>query len=105
MQQILSFFLSPKFIAVLIAIVLLYAIFPILIAFAGFGLAELFGCQSGGSGPQFTCPNPEMGKLFTYMGFMHWFGLVTLPTGLPVAGVLVIILALRLVMLQQRSGM
>jgi hypothetical protein len=100
MQRVLSFFLSPKFIAILIGLVVLYAILPVILAFAGVGLSHLFGC--GGSGPQITCSNQMMGQILTYMFMMHWFALFTVPTGFLVAGVLSIIFVLRLVMLARR---
>ncbi|MCT7955211.1 hypothetical protein [Laspinema palackyanum] len=100
MQRVLSFLLSPKFIGILICLVVFCAIFPFFLAFAGVGLVNLLGC--GGSGPEITCPNQMMGEILTYMVLMHWLALITLPTGLLVAGVLVIILVLRLVMLERR---
>ncbi|MCT7973268.1 hypothetical protein [Laspinema olomoucense] len=100
MQKVLSFFLSLKFIGLLICLVIFCSIFPFFLAFAGMGLANLLGC--GGSGPGITCPNPMMGEILTSMVLMHWLGLITLPTGFLVAGVLSIIFVLRWVMLERR---
>jgi hypothetical protein len=101
MAKFISWLLSPKTISILIAVVILYAISPFLITFAGAGLAGLFGCNGGRV--ENNCPSPEMAEFFTTLTVVHWLAMVTLPTGLLVAGVLAIILVLRLIMLQRRS--
>jgi len=101
MQKLLSFLLSLKFIGILIGLVLLYAILPVILPFVGVRLFDLLGCDAGGSGPQITCPN-QIEEILTYMMLTYWFAIFTLPTGFLVAGVLVIILVLRFVMLERR---
>ena len=101
MQRVLSFFLSPKFLAILIGVVVLYAIAPFLITLAGGVLMNLFGCEMVRI-LTITCPNQMMAEILPYMVFMYWLAPFTLPTGLPVAGVLAIIFVLRLVMLERR---
>ncbi|WP_254566792.1 hypothetical protein [Oscillatoria sp. HE19RPO] len=102
MQKFLSFLLSPKFIGILIGLAVLYAILPVILPFIGVRLVELLGCDTGGPGPQTACPD-LVETILTYMILTYWFGIFTLPTGFLVAGVLVIILVLRLVMLKQRD--
>ncbi|MEB3828598.1 hypothetical protein LKK83_14020 [Phormidium sp. CCY1219] len=79
MAKFISWLLSPKTITILIGVVLLYAISPFLITFAGAGLAGLFGCNGGGV--ENNCPSPQMAEFFTSMTVVHWLAMVTLPTG------------------------
>ncbi len=102
MQKFLSFLLSPKFIVILICLAVLYAILPVILPFFGVRLVDVLGCDAAGPGPQTTCPD-LVEKILIYMMLTYWFGIFTIPTGFLVAGVLVIILVLRLVMLKQRD--
>ena len=85
----------------MIGIVLLYAIGPLLITLIGVVLMNLFDCEWVRI-LAISCRIKMIEPIISYIIFMYWLVPFTLPTGLPVAGVLAIILVLRLVMLKQR---
>jgi hypothetical protein len=81
---------------ILLAIAIIYTIFPLLIAFLGVGLASLFGCETQGA--VIVCESqPFLGELFTNMTVFHWFALFTLPSGAIVSGILLMTLLLQLI--------
>ncbi|WP_413165059.1 hypothetical protein ACL6C3_02500 [Capilliphycus salinus ALCB114379] len=79
---------------ILLAIALSYTIFPLLIAFLGVALAALFGCESRG-GFIVCADQPFLGQLLTNMTIFHWLGLITVPSGGIISGVLLIMLLIQ----------
>ncbi len=63
----------------LVGLVLLYTVFPILIALLGVGLASLLNCSHGGQ--EYQCAFPGLADVLNLMASAHWLGWFTLPTG------------------------
>ncbi len=85
-----------------VSIAFLITISPILIALLGVGLAELLGCS--GSGPGIECAGqPALSSALTTMVLMHWFGLMTLPIGLPITLILFVIFLVQVVIHVQKK--
>lgn len=64
----------------LFAALLILGLLPLIVAFAGIGLASLFGCTLSSAGPE-TClvMGIDLGPTLTAMMLMHWLGLIGLP--------------------------
>ena len=66
---------------VLLGICIFYGASPLLIVWAGMGLAKNFNCLA--EAVVFTCPNPPwLGGVITYMVFAHWLAIVTIPSAI-----------------------
>lgn len=59
---------------------LILGLLPLIVAFAGMGLAALLGCTLSSAGPE-TCLvlGFDLGPTLTTMMLMHWLGLIGLP--------------------------
>jgi len=83
--------MSLKLHIILLGIALVYTVSPILLAVVAYSLAHLLGCEPKESG--FVCEGrPFLSELFSALSVIHWFGLITVPTG----GIASIVLGLSL---------
>lgn len=73
-----------------------YGVAPLLIAWAGLGLAPYLGCIPSG-GLVFECPRAAwQGEFITTMVFSHWLAIATVPVALlGIASILFSLLARR----------
>ena len=75
-----------------LGLVIIYTIAPIISVVGSLGLAEIAGCDNVNEGSIPTCKIKAVEEL-VYTGFVAgWFGLITLPTGGPIALILIIAL-------------
>lgn len=87
--------MSFKLHIILLGIAIFYTVSPIFLALIGFSVAHVLGCEPQESG--FVCEGrPFLSELFSAMMFIHWFGLITVPTGGIASIVLGISLGIRL---------
>lgn len=75
-----------------LGVTILYTISPLLAVFGSLGLAQIAGCDGVNEGSKPNC-TIEAVEDIVYSGFvMGWFGLITLPTGVPLTLILLVTL-------------
>ena len=73
--------LSIRWQLVLLGVCIFYSISPFLLALAGVGLAERFGCEV--ETITYKCPGtPWLGDVITLMTFANWGAIFTIPSGI-----------------------
>jgi len=94
-----------KWFFIIAAIIVLFAVFPVILALAAGLIAWSHDCMLTEAGPQ-TCmvAGMDLGELLSAIFIMHWFGLMTLPLGaIGLAAWVVLFIVLRLVSRWRRA--
>lgn len=88
---------------IILGVVVIYTIAPIISVLGSLGLAEIAGCDNVNEGSEPNCKIAAAEEL-VYIGFVSgWFGLITLPTGAPIALLLIISLPIHYLVLVKKN--
>lgn len=88
---------------IILGLVITYTVAPIISVVGSLGLGEIAGCDNVNEGSTPNCKIEAVEEL-VYTGFVAgWFGLITLPTGGPVALLLIISLPIHYLVLVNKS--